>query len=135
MSAPVVCFSGRAASGAPVRVSPRRYPTPKPPRRLNTRVVKEARDKCVPWRPDDFGADWVFEDVVEALTLYGELEGNFDENEEDGFVVPAPIEESLRLSPFELAAMDGDAEPDMTDGPWDEDGEEDGGRGGTTHMP
>jgi hypothetical protein len=73
------------------------------------RVVKGARFKYVPWRNDDFGDGFVFEDVVEALVLYKELCGNFDSIEEDEFVVPEPVEESLRLSPFELAAMNGDS--------------------------
>lgn len=94
----------------------------------NKRVVKGARNKYVPWRNDDFGSDFVFEDVVEALVLYKELYGSFDSIEEDEFVVPEPVEESLRLSPFELAAMNGDSPDDLDDidGPWgeDEDGEE-----------
>eukprot|EP00984_Skeletonema_dohrnii_P012297 scaffold4978_cov122-Skeletonema_dohrnii-CCMP3373.AAC.4 len=87
------------------------------------RVVKGARPKYVPWRNDDFGADFVFEDVVEALTLYKELYENFDSIEEDEFVVPEPVEESLRLSPFELAAMNGDSPDDLDDldAPWSED--------------
>lgn len=89
----------------------------------NKRVIKGARNKFVPWRNDDFGPDFVFEDVVEAMTLYKELYGNFDGIEEDEFVVPEPVEESLRLSPFELAAMNDDpsGDPDDIDGPWDED--------------
>lgn len=91
------------------------------------RVVKKARDKYVPWRNDDFGGDFVFEDVVEALTLYKELYGHFDDIEETEFVVPEPVEESLRLSPFELAAMNSDSpdEFDDIDGPWDEDQDDD----------
>jgi len=89
----------------------------------NKRVVKGARNKYVPWRNDDFGSDFVFEDVVEALILYKELYGGFDSIEEDEFVVPAPVEESLRLSPFELAAMNDDSPDDLEDidGPWSED--------------
>ena len=80
----------------------------------------------MPWRNDDFGADFVFEDVVEALVLYKELYGSFDGIEEDEFVVPEPDEESLRLSPFELAAMNADSPDDLddSDGPWN-DGEDD----------
>jgi hypothetical protein len=79
------------------------------------RVVKGARDKYVPWRNDDFGGDFVFEDVVDALTLYKDLYGNFDTIEEDEFVVPEPAEESLRLSPFELAAMNDDFPDELDD--------------------
>lgn len=89
----------------------------------NKRVVKGARNKYVPWRNDDFGSDWVFSDVVEALVLYKSLYGNFDGIEEEEFVVPAPVEESLQLSPFELAALNGDVSDDMDDldMPWGED--------------
>jgi hypothetical protein len=72
--------------------------------------VKGARYKYVPWKNDDFGSGFVFGDVVEALVLYKELYGSFDSIEEDEFVVPEPVEESLRLSPFELAAMNDDSD-------------------------
>jgi len=96
----------------------------------NKRVVKGARNKYVPWRNDDFGSDWVFEDVIEALVLYKELYGNFDTIEEEEFVIPEPVEESLRLSPFELAAMNADSpdELDEIDGPWSEDEDEESGK-------
>lgn len=71
--------------------------------------MKGARYKYVPWKNDDFGSGFVFEDVVEALILYKELHGNFESIEEDEFVVPEPVEESLRLSPFELASMNDDS--------------------------
>jgi hypothetical protein len=89
----------------------------------NKRVVKGARNKYVPWRNDDFGSDFVFDDVVDGLKLYKELNGNFDSIEEENFVVPEPVEESLRLSPFELAAMNDDSPEDLDDidGPWGED--------------
>jgi len=89
----------------------------------NKRVVKGARFKYVPWHNDDFGSDFVFEDVIEALVLYKELYGDFDSIEEEEFVVPEPVEESLRLSPFELAAMNDDGPEDMDDidAPWGED--------------
>jgi len=90
------------------------------------RVKKGTRPKYVPWRNDDFGSDFVFEDVVEALSIYKELHHNFDSIEEDEFVVPEPVGESLRLSPFELAAMNDDSsdELDEMDGPWSEDEED-----------
>lgn len=97
--------------------------------RHNKRVVKGARNKYVPWRNDDFGNDWVFDDVVEALTLYKELYNDFSNIEEEGFVVPEPVQESLRLSPFELAALNSDSpdELDDMDELWSED--EDGVEG------
>lgn len=95
--------------------------------RSNMRVVKKPRTKYVPWRNDDFGGDFVFEDVVEALTLYKQVYGSFDDIEETEFVVPEPVEESLRLSPFELAAMNSDSPDDFDDidGPWDVDEDDD----------
>lgn len=94
--------------------------------RPNMRVVKKARSKYVPWRNDDFGGDFVFEDVVEALTLYKQVNGNFDDLEETEFVVPEPVEESLRFSPFELAAMNSQLDDlDDIEGPWDEDQDDD----------
>lgn len=75
--------------------------------------MKGARYKYVPWKNDDFGSGFVFEDVVEALILYKELYGNFESIEEDDFVVPEPVEESLRLSPFELASMNDDSADDF----------------------
>ena len=77
--------------------------------------MKGARYKYVPWKNDDFGSGFVFEDVVEALILYKELYGNFDSIEDDEFIVPEPVEESLRLSPFELAAMNDDSSDDDFD--------------------
>ena len=69
----------------------------------------------MPWKNDDFGSGFVFEDVVEALILYKELYGSFDTIEDDEFIVPEPVEESLRLSPFELAAMNDDSSDDDFD--------------------
>mmetsp|Transcript_27221 Transcript_27221/g.56200 ORF Transcript_27221/g.56200 Transcript_27221/m.56200 type:complete len:961 (+) Transcript_27221:286-3168(+) len=93
----------------------------------NKRVIKGKNQKFVPWRNDDFGGDFVFDDVVEALKLYKELHGNFDDIEEDGFVVPEPVGESLSFSPFELAAMDDDGPEELNDidGPWSESEDED----------
>ena len=58
------------------------------------RVIKGKREKNIPWFNDDFGEDFVFEDVVEALTVYKSMYGDFT-NLTDGdgdFVVPAPKE-------------------------------------------
>ena len=52
---------------------------------------KGKREKNIPWFNDDFGQDFVFEDVVEALTVYKSLYGNFSGLiENDEFVVPSP---------------------------------------------
>lgn len=67
-------------------------------------MVKGARDKFIPWRNDDFGDNFLFEDVVEALIFYKDMYGNFNTIEQEEFVVPKP-DESLRVSPFVLTAM------------------------------
>lgn len=43
----------------------------------NNRVIKGKREKDIPWFNDDFGDDFVFDDVLEALTLYKSLYGDF----------------------------------------------------------
>jgi len=53
------------------------------------RVTKGSIHKEIPWFNDDFGEDFVFEDVVEALTFYKESYGSFDKLDVD-FVVPEP---------------------------------------------
>lgn len=58
----------------------------------NRRVVKGKRPKDIPWFNDDFGEDFVFGDVLEALTFYKELYGDW--NMEEDFVVPTPKEVS-----------------------------------------
>lgn len=55
----------------------------------NDRTRKGKIAKQIPWFNDDFGGDFVFEDVVEALTLYKSFCGDFD-NLDDEFVVPEP---------------------------------------------
>lgn len=52
-------------------------------------MLKGKRDKDIPWFNDDFGQDFVFEDVVEALTIYKSMYGDFSGLlENDEFVVP-----------------------------------------------
>mmetsp|Transcript_14484 Transcript_14484/g.21721 ORF Transcript_14484/g.21721 Transcript_14484/m.21721 type:complete len:219 (-) Transcript_14484:12-668(-) len=53
------------------------------------RVTKGTIKKEIPWFNDDFGEDFVFEDVVEALTFYKTAFGSFDGLDKD-FVVPEP---------------------------------------------
>jgi len=56
---------------------------------------KGKREKDIPWFNDDFGQDFVFEDVVEALTVYKSIYGNFSALvKDDEFVVPASGGES-----------------------------------------
>mmetsp|Transcript_1703 Transcript_1703/g.1963 ORF Transcript_1703/g.1963 Transcript_1703/m.1963 type:complete len:825 (-) Transcript_1703:100-2574(-) len=53
------------------------------------RFNKGKRDKDIPWFNDDFGEGFVFEDVLEALTVYKSVNSDFSaliENEE--FVIP-----------------------------------------------
>jgi hypothetical protein len=56
------------------------------------RVVKGKRTKDIPWFNDDFGDDFVFEDVVEALTVYKNIYGDFSNLTESGgdFFIPGP---------------------------------------------
>jgi len=55
------------------------------------RVTKGSIHKVIPWFNDDFGEDFVFEDVVEALTIYQTIHGSFENLHSDfEFVVPEP---------------------------------------------
>ena len=54
------------------------------------RVVKGKINKFIPWFNDDFGEDFVFEDVVEALTIYKQIHGSFEGVDYKDFVVPEP---------------------------------------------
>lgn len=65
----------------------------------SNRVVKGKIQKKIPWFNDDFGDDFVFEDVVEALTFYKDSNGSFDGLDAD-FVVP----ESLGGGSFDVDA-------------------------------
>lgn len=61
----------------------------------NKRVIKGKREQDVAWFNDDFGGEFVFEDVVEALTVYKSLYGEFDNlTASEEFVVPTPEIES-----------------------------------------
>lgn len=57
----------------------------------NKRIIKGIIERDIPWFNDDFGDDFVFEDVVEALTTYKKLYGDFSNLTEE-FVVPSPKE-------------------------------------------
>lgn len=57
----------------------------------DNRVIKKKREANIPWFNDDFGGDFVFEDVVEALTVYKGMYGNFTGLDDDQqFVIPEP---------------------------------------------
>jgi len=62
----------------------------------NNRIQKGKIQKQVPWYLDDFGRDFVFEDVVEALAIYREMHGGWDNGplDEPEFVIP-DVAESL----------------------------------------
>jgi hypothetical protein len=51
-------------------------------------MTKAKRDKDIPWFNDDFGGEFVFEDVVEALTLYQSFYGDFSNLTNEEFVIP-----------------------------------------------
>ena len=57
--------------------------------RQGKRVTKGSIHKVIPWFNDDFGDDFVFEDVVEALTFYKDAKDSFNDLSVD-FVVPEP---------------------------------------------
>ncbi|GAX24105.1 hypothetical protein FisN_9Hh357 [Fistulifera solaris] len=83
----------------------------------NKRVIKGKQTKDIPWFNDDFGDDFVFEDVVEALTVYKAMYGNLTfaptKNEKDDdvyFVVPTPKEVTGFLD------LDDDDDDDYEDG-------------------
>ena len=57
----------------------------------NKRVIKGKQQKDIPWFNDDFGGDFVFEDVVEGLKVYKSIYGDLS-NLTDDFVVPNPKE-------------------------------------------
>jgi hypothetical protein len=56
------------------------------------RPTKRKREPDFPWYNDDFGGDFVFEDVVEALTLYKKFYGSFSNLTNDEFVIPFEYE-------------------------------------------
>jgi hypothetical protein len=61
-------------------------------------MVKGKRSRDIPWYNDDFGNDFVFDDVVEALTLYKTFYGGFSNFTDEGFVIPLKDEP---MSPFD----------------------------------
>lgn len=65
----------------------------------NRHFKKGKRSREIPWFNDDFGDDFVFEDVVEALTLYKSFYGTFSNFTDEGFVIPVKDE---TISPFEV---------------------------------
>lgn len=56
----------------------------------NRRVIKGKREKNIPWFNDDFGDDFVFEDVVEALTIYKSLYGDYSNLTNSDYEIPTP---------------------------------------------
>jgi len=56
---------------------------------------KGKQEKQIPWFNDDFGGEFVFDDVVEALTLYKSLYGNFSNLTNEEFIIPIRGEETI----------------------------------------
>ena len=56
------------------------------------RPTKRKREPEIPWFNDDFGGYFVFEDVVEALTLYKESYSDFSNLTSGEFVIPVKDE-------------------------------------------
>lgn len=73
------------------------------------RVIKGKREKDIPWFNDDFGEYFVFEDVVEALSIYKSIYGDFLKLTNSNFVVPAPKEVTGFLDDDSLEIFDVDA--------------------------
>jgi len=75
-------------------------------------LVKGKREKDIPWFNDDFGGDFVFEDVVEALTLYKSFYGDFSNFTNEDFVIPfqgeAPDPFDLDFDEDDLDMMEND---------------------------
>jgi len=69
----------------------------------NKHFKKGKRSRDIPWFNDDFGDDFVFEDVVEALTLYKSFYGSFSNFTDESFVIPAKDE---TVSPFDVPEDD-----------------------------
>lgn len=67
--------------------------------------MKGKRSRDIPWFNDDFGDDFVFDDVVEALTLYKTFYGGFSNFTNEEFVIPLNDE---RVSPFDYDEEDDD---------------------------
>lgn len=61
--------------------------------RGNSHVQKGYIDVKHPWFNDDFGDDFTFDDVVEALIVYQSINGNFDGLDDVEFVIPEPEDE------------------------------------------
>lgn len=74
-----------------------------------SRVIKGKREKDIPWFNDDFGDDFVFEDVVEALTVYASMYGDFSNLTNSDFVVPTPKEITGFLDDDNLEMFDSGA--------------------------
>lgn len=70
-----------------------------------SRLVKGKRSRDIPWYNDDFGDDFVFDDVVEALTLYKKFYGDFSNFTNEEFVIPMKDEP---MSPFDYGDEDED---------------------------
>ena len=60
-------------------------------------MTKGTINKIIPWFNDDFGDDFVFEDVVEALAFYKDARGSFDDLSTD-FIVQISMAIYLHLS-------------------------------------
>ena len=79
------------------------------------KVIKRKREIEHPWYNDDFGDDFVYEDVVEALKVYKKIYGNFDGLDTHDFVVPDPSEDAgLDIDVLEPISMD-DISPGIDD--------------------
>lgn len=73
------------------------------------RIIKGKREKNIPWFNDDFGDEFVFDDVVEALSVYKSLYGDFSNLTADStFTIPSRPDEFSDLD--SSAGLEGNAD-------------------------
>jgi len=62
--------------------------------------VKAKRQKNIPWFNDDFGGEFVFDDVVEALSIYKKVYKDFSNLTDNSFVVPTQSDEYAEIDSY-----------------------------------
>eukprot|EP00529_Nitzschia_sp_RCC80_P003524 CAMPEP_0113494102 /NCGR_PEP_ID=MMETSP0014_2-20120614/28935_1 /TAXON_ID=2857 /ORGANISM="Nitzschia sp." /LENGTH=1134 /DNA_ID=CAMNT_0000387987 /DNA_START=67 /DNA_END=3474 /DNA_ORIENTATION=+ /assembly_acc=CAM_ASM_000159 len=70
------------------------------------RPTKRKREPPMPWYNDDFGDDFVFEDVVEALTLYKEFYGDFSNLTNEAYSIPVSGDSDSEYDEFDALSAE-----------------------------
>lgn len=70
------------------------------------RPTKRKREPEMPWYNDDFGDDFVFEDVVEALTLYKQFYGSFANLTNAEYTIPIRGDSDLEYDEFDALSAE-----------------------------